>query len=308
MLHRRRPPPYLRRARRARRSRGRVRRHADAAQRNRPDLRSRTPSRPVSALVRRAGPVAGRAHRPRGVIWRRGNELRAARPSDDVDDIDLDEPSGMASPIRQRRSVAADRGTVHDATTLRCMARRPHHAFSSCSGRNRLPAVHRAVTHPGATRVRWALQLRRTRLRRVRNDRGGHRMASLTRWTAHSPTAGTGRRMHRGEAMVRRNHPRPVPRCVGECTSDIDFSDGSTTSSWTSDTNDTCNATLLGVRNGAWIAHVQPLHGTFGSSYPGPGVLYEISTLGDSRPLTPTTLPSSWNSPGVLANAQIIGG
>jgi hypothetical protein len=65
--------------------------------------------------------------------------------------------------------------------------------------------------------------------------------------------------------------------------------------------------TLLGTRNGAWLVHVGPLHGTFGSQYQGPGVLYEVSSDGDSRAVTPTTLPSSWNSPGVLRNAQIIG-
>lgn len=48
------------------------------------------------------------------------------------------------------------------------------------------------------------------------------------------------------------------------------------------------------------------LHGAFGSQYEGPGVLYEINPLGGSRPLTPTSLPSSWNSPGV-SNVQIIG-
>ena len=92
----------------------------------------------------------------------------------------------------------------------------------------------------------------------------------------------------------------------GECGVQIELTDSASTSIWTPD-DATCNVTLLGVRNGAWLVHVGPLHGTFGSQYQGPGVLYEISPLGDRRPLTPTTLPSSWNSPGVLSNVQIIG-
>lgn len=93
----------------------------------------------------------------------------------------------------------------------------------------------------------------------------------------------------------------------GECTQQVEVSDGVSTSIWTPDDHAACNATLLGVRNEAWLAHVGPLHGTFGSQYQGPGVLYAINPLGESRPLTPTTLPSSWNSPGVLWNVQIIG-
>ncbi len=93
----------------------------------------------------------------------------------------------------------------------------------------------------------------------------------------------------------------------GECTEQIELIDANSTVIWRPDDDQPCNATLLGIRNEAWLAHVGPLHGTFGSQYQGPGVLYEITPLGDSRPLTPTTLPSSWNSPGVLSNVHIIG-
>jgi hypothetical protein len=92
----------------------------------------------------------------------------------------------------------------------------------------------------------------------------------------------------------------------GECGSQIELTDGVSTSIWTPADDEPCNTTLLGIRNGSWLAHVGPLHGTFGSQYEGPGVLYEINPLGESRPLTPTSLPSSWNSPGV-SNVQIIG-
>jgi hypothetical protein len=94
----------------------------------------------------------------------------------------------------------------------------------------------------------------------------------------------------------------------GECTEQIELIDANSTVIWAPDDDQPCNATLLGIRNEAWLAHVGPLHGTSGSQYQGPGVLYEIiNPLGDSGPLTPTTLPSSWNSPGVLSNVQIIG-
>ena len=93
----------------------------------------------------------------------------------------------------------------------------------------------------------------------------------------------------------------------GDCGVQIELTDGASSSIWTPDDDQSCNATLLGIRNRTWLVHVGPLHGTFGSQYQGPGVLYEISSDGDSRGLTPTTLPSSWNSPGVLRNVQIIG-
>jgi hypothetical protein len=92
----------------------------------------------------------------------------------------------------------------------------------------------------------------------------------------------------------------------GECTQQIELTDGTSISVWMPD-DEPCNATLLGIRNEAWLAHVGPIHGAFGSQYEGPGVLYEINMLGDSRPLTPTTLPPSWNSPGVFSNVQITG-
>jgi hypothetical protein len=92
----------------------------------------------------------------------------------------------------------------------------------------------------------------------------------------------------------------------GECTEQIELINADSTVIWTPDDDQPCNATLIGIRNDAWLAHVRPLHGMFGSQYQGPGVLHEISALGDSRPLTPTTLPSSWNSPGV-SNVQIVG-
>jgi hypothetical protein len=93
----------------------------------------------------------------------------------------------------------------------------------------------------------------------------------------------------------------------GECTEQIELTNADSTVIWTPDDDQPCNETLIGIRNEAWLAHFGPLHGTFGSQYQGPGVLYEINALGGSRPLTPTTLPSSWNSPGVLSNVQIIG-
>ena len=93
----------------------------------------------------------------------------------------------------------------------------------------------------------------------------------------------------------------------GSCGLRIELTDGTSTTTWTPDNEQSCNATLLGIRNDAWLVHMRPLHGTFGSEYEGPGVLYEINPHADSRPLTPTTLLSSWNTPGILTNAQIVG-
>ena len=92
----------------------------------------------------------------------------------------------------------------------------------------------------------------------------------------------------------------------GECTQSIEITDGTSTSTWQPDNQPLCNSVVIGVRNDAWLALVRPLDGAFGSRYEGPGVLYEITTDGRSRPITPTTLPSSWNSPGVT-DVHIIG-
>ena len=93
----------------------------------------------------------------------------------------------------------------------------------------------------------------------------------------------------------------------GSCGGRIELTDGTSTATWTPDDVQSCDATLLGIRDDAWLALVRPVDGTSGAQYEGPGVLYEINRLGDSRPLTPTTLLSSWNTPGILANVRIVG-
>ena len=55
-------------------------------------------------------------------------------------------------------------------------------------------------------------ELRRTRLRGPRDHRSGHRMAPLTRRTAHPTTPPTERGVQRSETMARRERPHPVPR------------------------------------------------------------------------------------------------
>jgi len=92
----------------------------------------------------------------------------------------------------------------------------------------------------------------------------------------------------------------------GECTQLIEVTDGASTSEWQPGNEPLCNAYLIGVRNAAWLALGRPLDGTFGSQYEGPGVIFEISADGRSRPITPTTLPSSWNAPGIT-DVHIIG-
>ncbi len=52
----------------------------------------------------------------------------------------------------------------------------------------------------------------------------------------------------------------------GECTQQIELIDANSTVIWTPDDDQPCNATLLGIRNEVLLAHVGPLHGTFGVS------------------------------------------
>lgn len=86
----------------------------------------------------------------------------------------------------------------------------------------------------------------------------------------------------------------------GECTQRVEITDGTLSSTWRPADVDPCDTRLIGIRNDAWLVHVAP--------YEGAGVLYEVDAQGHSRPLTPTTLPESWNFPGITAGSvHIIG-
>lgn len=84
----------------------------------------------------------------------------------------------------------------------------------------------------------------------------------------------------------------------GECTQVIEIAEGTASSTWQPGNESLCDSNLIGVRDTGWLV--------LGSRYEGPGVLYEITADGRSRPVTPTTLPSSWNFTGV-ADVHIIG-